>query len=143
MVILYSICGIFLVLFVSVVLFRRFGFLYIPGLMYIIHICHYFILPRTILLRRSRQYVKTYGYVFLKINVINFLFEHLNASFVGFLFGYASVNSSCACPPRQADPLEFAFFFLMDGKFARVGHTSCQMPSGGDESRGQMPHYTL
>ena len=40
------------------------------------------------LFHRSRKYVKTYGDVFLKIDVINFLFEHLSASFVGFLRSY-------------------------------------------------------
>ena len=56
--------------------------------LHIIHIDQYFISQRTMLFRRSCKYVKTYGDVFLKIDVINFLFEHLRASFVGFLCGY-------------------------------------------------------
>ena len=51
---------------------------------------------------------------------------------------HASVNSSCAHPPR-ANSREFAFFSYGWQIPRGLGHLSCQMPGGGDKSRGQMP----
>ena len=53
----------------------------------------------------------------------------------------ASFNSSCA-QPLGLTPGDLPVFLLIDGKLPDAGHLSCQMPGGGDESRGQMTHYT-
>ena len=42
-------------------------------------------------------------------------------------------------PPR-ANPRELAFFFSWMANSRGLEHLSCQMPGGGDESRGRMPH---
>ena len=50
-----------------------------------------------------------------------------------------------AASSPHADPWVLAFFFVLDGKFLGMGTQllSCQIPWGGDEKRGQMPHAPL
>ena len=60
-------------------------------------------------------------------------------SSVSFTCSYASVNSSCAHAPPQANPRALAFFFSRMANSRGWGHFSCQMPRGVDEGRGQMP----
>ena len=48
-------------------------------------------------------------------------------------------NAPCLPLPPRADPREFAFFFLMDGKFP--GARALKLSR--DESGRQMPRYTL
>ena len=42
------------------------------------------------------------------------------------------------CPPR-ANPRALAIFFSWMANSRGWGHSSCQMPRGGDEGRGQIP----
>ena len=42
-------------------------------------------------------------------------------------------------PPPGANPRELAFFFSWMAISRGREHLSCQMPGGGDESRGRMP----
>ena len=42
-------------------------------------------------------------------------------------------------PPPRANPRELAFFFSWMANSRGLEHLSCQMPGGGDESRGRMP----
>ena len=42
-------------------------------------------------------------------------------------------------PPPRANPRELAFFFSWMANSRGREHLSCQMPGGGDESRGRMP----
>ena len=56
---------------------------------------------------------------------------------------YASVNSTCAQPPPplpRADPGALALFLSWMANSRGWGLLSCQIPRGGDEKRGQMPH---
>ena len=56
------------------------------------------------------------------------------------LVSYASVNSSCAQPPPPAHPRALAFFSPCMANSRVWGLLSCQIPRGGVEKRGQMPH---
>ena len=60
------------------------------------------------------------------------------------LVSNASVNSSCAQPPPPpplpADPRALAFFSPCMANSRVWGLLSCQIPRGGVEKRGQMPH---
>ena len=65
-------------------------------------------------------------------------------SFTRPLENNASVNSTCAQPPPpranpRENPRELAFFFSWMANSRGLEHLSCQMPGGGDESRGRMP----
>ena len=54
----------------------------------------------------------------------------------------ASVNSSCAQPPGLTPP-GISIFLSWMANSRRWGLLSCQIPQGGDEKRGQMPHPPL
>ena len=56
------------------------------------------------------------------------------------LVSYALVNSSCAQPPPPADPRALASFSPCMANSRVWGLLSCQIPRGGVEERGQMPH---
>ena len=56
-----------------------------------------------------------------------------------YILTNASVNSTCAQAPR-ADPRELAFFLPWMANFRGWGLLSWQIPRGGEENRGQMPH---
>ena len=65
-----------------------------------------------------------------------------NQHFVKLFFvnkSYASVNSSCAHAPPRANPRALAICFSWMANSRGWGHSSCQMPRGVDEGRGQMP----
>ena len=57
------------------------------------------------------------------------------------LYRYASVNSSCAQrPPPRADPRALASFLPWLANSRGWGLLSCQIPRGGDEKGGLIPH---
>ena len=54
-------------------------------------------------------------------------------------FMHQSIPPAPSPPPPRANPRELAFFSSWMANSRGREHLSCQMPGGGDESRGRMP----